>query len=179
MARGQGNSSINPLFGPRTAILTELTVPREPSVEFIEKEQIGSSGLNFQHGIDYDEQGESDCEASGCGDEGICRCYTIESVTIDNVSHGAIAKEIYDHYIENHARAWKVRAYSYDPFQRLEVLNLNIKDVEDIVSQHDITTHDFRIDYGRSYYGDELHGIYMSDDIHSDIDRKVRKLIKD
>lgn len=179
MARGQGDSSINPLFGPRTA--TKMTssvrhLPREPSANFIEVSEIESRYSNFKYDVDYDIEGSNNCSSS-CDADGICRCYTIDSVNIESVNHKAIANTIFSRYLGQHAYKWDIAYPIFSTEPPLEISNLTIKDVENIVEQQNLECKDFVADVGGGYYGDELNSIFLEEHVLVTIDNQIKELL--
>ena len=56
---------------------------------------------NFLKFIKYKTRENYSCETSGCNEEGICRCSTIEEVFIESINTKRIAIDIFDRIEEN------------------------------------------------------------------------------
>ena len=52
--------------------------------------------LDFQYVVDHEYDGYHDCEAYGCDEEGICRCYTIENAWVEKVDINHVEDYILD-----------------------------------------------------------------------------------
>lgn len=106
--------------------------------------------------IDYDRNGYTDCPSHGCDDEGICRCYTITSIYINNIDLNSLSLSIFREVSSRDTTAQRDRKlstiiYGYDP------------DEANIYSIHRILTHNklydpenWEITWSGGYYGDEL-----------------------
>lgn len=57
--------------------------------------------INFENFVEKNYSTKTTCAESGCDDEGICRCSTIEDVKIIKVDVGAISNEIYNQFFDN------------------------------------------------------------------------------
>jgi hypothetical protein len=51
---------------------------------------------DFRYCVDVNHYGSYSCEESGCNDEGICRCYMIDEVTINSVDITRLTQNIFD-----------------------------------------------------------------------------------
>jgi len=52
--------------------------------------------INFIHKIKYNHTGIYSCDEYGCSQEGICRCYRIESISISQIDLDLVSKKIKD-----------------------------------------------------------------------------------
>ena len=58
-------------------------------------------GANFRYHTDYDYNDYRDCNAYCCGEEGICRCGTIEDAHVISVKIPSMVDEIYANYFDD------------------------------------------------------------------------------
>lgn len=112
--------------------------------------------------IQYSEDGQYSCEESGCDDDGICRCYTLNEVHINYVDLVGITNEIYDQIFPkntNNTRDIKLTEilFDYNP-EMIDKLCINR-----ILTHHKFYSEDnWTAKWSSGYYGDEFDGIYMN-----------------
>lgn len=118
---------------------------------------------SFKYVVDYDHSGHNDCEGNGCDDEGICRCYRIESVSIDKVDLKAITRKIVEHLKSNEDKIAKQREsalksilFGYD------IDELDFYCIYRVLSILKIwDTENWEAEWGGGYYGDEVEEIKL------------------
>lgn len=99
---------------------------------------------------------ESDCEASGCDQQGICRCSTIEYPEIEFVNSWNLATNILGLDLSDIRNC--ILTYALDRFLVLNKI-------------YETFNWDIRISGG--YYGEEIDGIYLDGDILNDIPKLI------
>ena len=58
-------------------------------------------GVDFNYCVNYDYDGYTSCSESGCDEEGICRCSTIEDAHVVSVNITSMAEKIHYSYYDN------------------------------------------------------------------------------
>ena len=58
-------------------------------------------GVDFKYDLLYDYDNYTSCSESGCDEEGICRCSTIEHAHVVSVNIPSMVNHIYDNYFDN------------------------------------------------------------------------------
>ena len=58
-------------------------------------------GVDFNYCVNYDYDSYTSCSESGCDEEGICRCSTIEDAHVVSVNITSMAEKIHDSYYDN------------------------------------------------------------------------------
>ncbi len=59
---------------------------------------VNLSEINFEYLVDCEYDSDHSCDESGCNEEGICRCGTIENARIESVNIDGIVEHIYGLY---------------------------------------------------------------------------------
>lgn len=59
------------------------------------------TGFSFIDCVEYNYDYLQTCETSGCLDEGICRCSTVENCVVTDVRFSKLVKSVYDLYFDN------------------------------------------------------------------------------
>lgn len=129
--------------------------------------------LNFLYSLNYNYDGYHECPSYGCDEEGICRCYKITDVYIDQDSINLI--EITD----------KVHKFLFggdddDLYTKREkTINALLETEEEDITRYFINRlltinkfydkKNWEVEWSGSYYGDEI------DSIHLDNDLKLRQ----
>ena len=58
-------------------------------------------GVDFKYDLRYDYDNRTTCYESGCSEEGICRCSTIENACVISVNIPNMVNHIYDNYFDD------------------------------------------------------------------------------
>ena len=58
-------------------------------------------GVDFKYDLTYDYDNYTSCSESGCDEEGICRCSTIENAHVISVNIPNMVNHIYDNYFDD------------------------------------------------------------------------------
>ena len=58
-------------------------------------------GVDFTYDLRYDYHNYTSCSESGCDEEGICRCSTIEDARVTSVNIPGMVNHIYDNYFDD------------------------------------------------------------------------------
>lgn len=131
-------------------------------------------GMNFRYGgvtAKYDTT--ESCRESGCDQEGICRCGVIVNAEIDHIDSKRII-----HAIANRMIGWgnkptrqSLREQSIADLLDTAGADIDFYTIDRITRLKGI--HDpesYRIEIEPGYYGEEIEGIYLKDDIVEEIE---------
>ncbi len=131
----------------------------------------------FKYSVNYKDHGNYSCEESGCHDEGICRCYSIHTIEITNVSITSITEKIFKQVFDNESQ-----------YKRDKVITDLLFDYDsDLVNKyciHRILTilkvwnpESWSAEKISGYYGDEVGHVLINSDIFEKISFHVAELI--
>ena len=115
---------------------------------------------SFQYVVDYDYDVRYSCRESGCNDEGICRCSEIYNERITNIDLISLTEHFYQNLIDVSSKSGKRN-------QKLNQIFFNDKDIDKYFINRILTINKlynkdiWEIDFGPSYYGDEINDIFM------------------
>lgn len=133
---------------------------------------------NYIYSIDYDIDGHTDCENHGCIDEGLCRCYTIDSVDIKSVDIPSIAISMLRE-IDNSSSIAQVRN------SRLSSLlyggtseEIDIYCIDRILRINKVyNPENWDITWSHNYYGEEIDSIKIYSSIYNKVCFDIEELI--
>jgi len=132
---------------------------------------------DFKYIIDYDIDGYRDCENHGCEDEGICRCYTITDIIINNIDVLKISKSIYDDIFLPESKEYKRNTklnqllFNYNP-------EVDLYCIDRILRSNNIYNEEsWKSEWSASYYGDEVDSIKIESEIVSKIESDISSLL--
>ena len=125
---------------------------------------------NYMYSIDFKINGSHNCESYGCDDEGICRCYTIDSVIIKNINISNITRSIFNQF-------FNINSTSYIRDNKLSLLinghtsiEENMYCIDRILRINKLYKIDnWKAQWGGGYYGDELDNIHIIENIYKKI----------
>ena len=132
---------------------------------------------NYLYSIRYNPIGYTNCDEYGCQDEGICRCYRIERVDIKSVDLLSITHGIYDQLFKNSLskkRNDKISNLIYG-YNDQEISLYGINRILRINKLYDVNF--WCAKYDHSYYGDEVFGIEMNDDVHNSVCNMINEYL--
>lgn len=123
--------------------------------------------------VDIDYQTEYDCQNSGCNDEGICRCGTIYDAVVTNVDVSQMVNLIYDDLFDNSTvtgkRENKLNQLLYGIGE-----DINRYTIDRILRKYKVWDPDYySITVCGGYYGQEIEGTFISDNIASKIETEL------
>lgn len=131
---------------------------------------------NFIDLISYDIDGYYDCENNGCKDEGICRCYTINAVTINNIDITSMSNLIFTSLFDTNSIEYKrdnkinELIYGFDN-------EIDIYCIDRILRINKLyNPSSWNPEWGPGYYGDELESINMDDIIYKKVIDSIDKI---
>lgn len=138
---------------------------------------------NFKYLVEYSENGHHDCEKYGCSEEGICRCYTINSVIIKKIDLEEISNRIFDDIFNKNILSSK--EYKRDDNISKIISNTNIGSEEidkycinRILHINKIYNKDnWNIMWSHSYYGDEVDVVEILPDLYDKIKEEAIEVI--
>lgn len=102
--------------------------------------------INFQYIVDVDYQRETHCSSHGCHDEGICRCSTLEDMSISEINYARVISRI---MTELNLAGNPLDTYQRYAIERLLRLNKCYE------------TDGWTIDTSGGYYGEEIAGVHL------------------
>lgn len=111
--------------------------------------------------IEYEVDSHTNCEHHGCDDEGICRCYTIDSVHIKHIdlsliSESAIRRYNYNNSSKSAERERKLSSLLYG-YDGLDEYCLN----RILVANKVYDVNRWEASWSYNYYGDEIDDILL------------------
>lgn len=132
------------------------------------------------YNIDYTTNGYHSCAESGCDDEGICRCYTIDSVDINSVDITNISNSIYNSIFD-------VKSKQYQRDMSINSILFGYsKEVSAIIDTYCIdrilrvnklyNTELWKTTWGGNYYGDEVSSVMIEYTTYVNIGDDLDKL---
>lgn len=132
---------------------------------------------NFLLLIDWDAAHNYSCESSGCDDEGICRCSTIDDVRIDNINLRKLSINIFDRFEDDGISTNRNRkvteilwGYDYD--------ELNLYCIERILTINKVWSEDsWSPQIGGGYYGQEIEDILLQSEIFDKISNQIQSVL--
>ena len=128
--------------------------------------------INFIYCVEYNYRNHTSCSESGCNDEGICRCGTIEDTEIKEVRTSDVVSEIYNNLFDN-SKATK----------RNIKINSILSDITADVDRYTIDRilrcskiweeSNWNINVVGGYYGQEIDGVYLYDSVAKKIQSEI------
>ena len=121
--------------------------------------------------VDLDYDTYTSCESSGCNAEGICRCSTIENLTISGFKRNLSIRDLCE-LIYNHG------ALEYDPGDIPVGKDIDIN----LYCFHRFLLYskwDFNSEISGGYYGQEIDGIYLTDQSKDKMRKAVEFLLEE
>jgi hypothetical protein len=124
------------------------------------------------YGLKYDYNTRSNCDESGCGDEYICRCSTIENARVEDVDVKIIVDKIYALYFDNSKSTKRhntINSILYGMGKEIDIYT-----IDRIVRAHKIWKSDnWDISIEGGYYGEELGDIKIIESLAKRIERDL------
>lgn len=137
---------------------------------------------NYRYSIDYDNYGDYSCAESGCDDEGICRCYKIDEVTINSVDLLSLTDDIFTQLFPNNSdsitlREKKLNSILYDfSIQSQDLINKYC--IYRILVKHKIyDTDKWSAQWSGGYYGDEVDDIVIDKSYFDPVIKDINDMI--
>lgn len=127
--------------------------------------------ISFDYCIEYNIIWSNSCEESGCIDERICRCSTIENIEIKGVNVDKVSKMIYK-TIEND-RDSKINEILYDISVDMDLYTINR--TLNSFKIWEQTNWDIRIIDG--YYGQEIDGEFIDQKIIGELKTNINEAL--
>lgn len=126
---------------------------------------------DYQHHVRFTTEGHSSCHEWGCIDEGICRCYIIDSINIEDVNIQTISELLYYSIFGKNTKQEKrnnlinsllyqtdIDFFAIDRILRNRKVYLNEKWNWETIN---------------NYYGDEVKSIYLNDSVYEEISKHL------
>ena len=110
--------------------------------------------VDIKYHVDYNENGFTDCAYHGCNDEGICRCYTIESPYIESIDYRSVAEKIYAEMFADTRKA-KLSDLLYGG------VSIDIYCITRLLSSYKAIDY-VEFEWRGGYYGDEMDKVYIN-----------------
>jgi hypothetical protein len=128
---------------------------------------------NFLYSVSYNTDGEYFCESSGCQDEGICRCYSINNIIITSVDILSLTEKLFNAIpTNNRDRKITQLVYNYDPDSINKYCINRILTINKIYDSSIWTGNKYN-----GYYGDEVDKIQLNDDIFKKVNEDISSLL--
>ena len=133
---------------------------------------------DYKYHINYMPNGYHDCENHGCDDEGICRCYTIESVDIKSIDIIGISNNIFYQLFDvgsvQYQRNSKLIKLLYGSISK----EIDLYCIDRILRINKLYLSDkWNSEWIFNYYGEEVNEININDDVYEKITSDLYKLI--
>lgn len=117
--------------------------------------------ISFTNDVNYNYDTEYYCEESGCNEEGICRCSTINNAVVYEVNMKSICDSIYCLYFDNSKSSNRnliIDSVLYDITPEI-----NIYTIDRILRHYKIwEENNWEIQIIGGYYGQEIGNVYLS-----------------
>ena len=133
---------------------------------------------NFLYCVGFNHYGSYSCEDSGCDDEGICRCYSIDLIEIKSIDISDLTDNIFRQLHTNdsqHSRDKIITSIIYDYDSDL-INKYSINRILTINKLWDIEN--WSGEKCGGYYGDEVEKIKMNDDIFNKVCKDIEDISK-
>ena len=130
--------------------------------------------IDFQYsGVDFEYDYSYDCESYGCDDEGICRCGSIQNTSYGYFDIPSIVKRIYQEYIGSNdlvtQRDNKLKSILFGTGKELDIYT-----IDRVVRKFKLyDEYSWDINVCGGYYGDELEGINITENIANKIEEEL------
>ncbi len=128
----------------------------------------------YYNGVDCDYNSYTDCESSGCEDEGICRCSKIENERVTDVNVNKIVNTIYDEYFddsESTKRNYKLNKILFGTDKELDIYT-----IDRILRKYKIwDENNWEINICNSYYGEEIESVVIEESFCKKIQNEIEK----
>jgi hypothetical protein len=133
---------------------------------------------NFIRCVDYNTHENYSCETSGCEEEGICRCSTIEEVYINSINTKRLAIDIFDRigeHTESNIRNKKLIQVLWD----YEYDFVNHYCIERILSINQVwNTNNWFPLISAGYYGEELEDILIQRELFDKLVEQIQNVLE-
>jgi hypothetical protein len=127
--------------------------------------------------IDYERNGYTDCSSHGCDDEGICRCYTITSIDINNIDLNSLALSIFSEVYNRDASAQRDRKIT-TIIHGYDLDEANKYCIHRILTINKLYKHEnWEISWSGGYYGDELDGGHIVKPLYDKISSEIEQVL--
>jgi hypothetical protein len=132
------------------------------------------------YNINYTTNGYHSCAESGCDDEGICRCYTIESIDIHDIRINAIANSIYNSIFDTKSKQYQrdmsINSILFGYSKEMSSL-IDIYCIDRILRVNKLYDTDlWESTWGGNYYGDEVYTIDITNTTYNNISNDLDTL---
>ena len=119
--------------------------------------------------VDIDYNLDYDCENSGCDDDGICRCGTINDAVVTNVKISKMTSLIYDELFDDNSvlgkRNTKLSQLLYGIGR-----DINMYTIDRVLRKYKIwEPYNFNVEVFGGFYGQEIEGVFITKNIASKI----------
>lgn len=127
--------------------------------------------IDLQWIVDLNYEHNYSCSASGCDEEGICRCGTITNESIESYDVSKISKFIYDE-IYNDDSIQAKRDYKISNILGNITKDLNLYTIDRICRKYKIWNN-FNIKIQASYYGEEIGSVTLSKNFQKELEKEL------
>lgn len=131
------------------------------------------TGFNFLDCVEYEYEQLQTCETSGCLDEGICRCSTIENCEVTDVRFSKLVNSVYDLYFDNSKsgkRTLKINYVLGDITKDIELYTIDrILRINKVYSSNS-----WEIQVCNGYYGQEISCIILNHNLSTKIESELK-----
>jgi len=127
---------------------------------------------SFQYCTEYDYDSQTSCSESGCDDEGICRCSTIENAHIISVNVTSMVNDIYPSYFDKSLSTKRNNTInSILGGTSKEIDKYTIDRILRINKVYEPTNWEINVCGG--YYGQEIDNIILEDSIARKLEEQI------
>ncbi len=127
---------------------------------------------NFKYCVEWQDHGRYDCDNHGCNDEGICRCYQIDSVKIKHISIRKITDQIFRNLFDLNSDSWKRDQKLFDLIYStdLELYYFWEFCINRVLTINKVwNTSNWTTKWSSGYYGDEIDSISIKKSIFNKV----------
>lgn len=134
---------------------------------------------DFKYCVEWLDKGRYDCENHGCNDEGICRCYQIESVEINHISIRKVTDQIFRDLFDIGSDSWKREQKLFDLIYDtdLDMLYFWQYCINRILTINKVwNKSNWSPKWSGGYYGDEIDSISIKKSVFDKINLELSKI---
>lgn len=132
---------------------------------------------DFKYSVNYTDYGEYSCEESGCNEEGICRCYSIDTIEIISISITSITEKIFSQIFNNDSQHKRDKAIT-DLLFDYDSDSINKYCIHRILTHLKIWEPESWIcEKTSGYYGDEVGNVLIENNVFDKLILHIQDLV--
>lgn len=131
-------------------------------------------GVDFKYDLEYDYDNYTSCSESGCNEEGICRCSTIEDARVISVNIPNMVNHIYAKYFDNSIstkRNSTINSILGGVSKEIDIYTIDR--ILRINKAYEPSNWEVQVSGG--YYGQEIDDVILEDSVAKKIDEQINE----